>query len=72
MNKKKINSWRIILFIGLMLGGCAVYDRGYYDYPYNHYDHDYAYSYYGHPNEFGEHLDFGEHHEGDEHHHDRD
>ena len=42
-----------------MLAGCAVYDRGYHDYPYSYYDRDYGYPYYGHPHEFGEHHDGG-------------
>jgi len=71
MERKKVILGGLVLLIGLMLAGCAVYGDGYYEYPY-YYDHDYGYPYYGHPHEFGEHHDYGGHHEGEERHHDRD
>jgi len=71
MNKKRIVLWGIILLAGLMLSSCAVYDNGYYGYPY-YYDFDHGYPYYGHDHEFRGHHEFQEHHEEGEHHHGRD
>lgn len=77
MNKKRIMVWGIILLGALMLTNCAVYDNGYYGYPY-YYDFDSGYPSYGHDYEFrehhegGEHREFREHYEEGEHHHDRD
>ena len=61
----------MIPLAALMPPSCAVYDNGYYGYPY-YYDFDRGYPYYGHSQEFDEHHEFEEHHEGGEHHHNRD
>jgi len=45
--------WGVILLTELMLTRCAVYDNGYYGYPY-YYDFDRGYPYYGHDHEFRE------------------
>jgi len=71
MNRKKIVLGVIILLAGLMLVSCAVYDNGYYGYPYYH-DFDHGYPYYGEHHEFREHHEGGgEHHEFGEHHEER-
>ena len=68
MSRKKITLRGFMLLIGLTLAGCAVYERGYYDYPYYYYDHDYGYLYYGGHHEFREHHEGSEHHEFGKHH----